>query len=448
MNKPPDFSPRACPSFLPSFLDCTVKLPWQFTLPSLARRGLAYFCLNSFCFTGSEAISAWSTLACSTWERCPIFVKSQWLFRLVSVPPLMPSSTSVADLFAQLGSVGVTLGPSFVVLQVADSPNCRFAVSMVDGCLVALLIPLHKGSLCVMVHILPDWSLPIVSTHCRLLDFRSEFQVCFLPLYPPPLRVICCLSFYLMTRTLKSSLNPLGSRLIPSNGFFLVCWMLLKQVQFLDIIYWVLGHLGDVTTDVLRMATLIALNPINGCSDLNLNMDVFASYRGFWKGLFGFHNRCLNAYPPCFGNVFISVHLATLARVSSFSPLWHFVLLMLSCSCLLRSLVTGLVGNHVFHLPKTRLGSRGLVFCKDHQGSLLRLHLYLADDSPRRTMTINYLMLLVNELSEPRVAILLNWVPPSVLFSQRSLAGVHLPCFKPSLPSMLHSSLALPLIWC
>jgi len=199
MNKPPDYSPLAFPiSFLPCWftvqgsepftspccLDCPVKLPWKITLPSLAKRGLTYFCLNSSCFVGSETISAWSILDCSTWERCPIFVKSQWLFRLISVSPLKPSPTFVADLLAQLGSVGVTLGPSIVVLQVADSPNCRFAGSMADGCLVALLLHLQKGSYCVPVHNLPDWSLPTVSTHFRLLVFRSEFQVCFLPLYP------------------------------------------------------------------------------------------------------------------------------------------------------------------------------------------------------------------------------------------------------------------------
>ena len=170
---------------------------------------------------------------------------------------------------------------------------------------------------------------------------------------PPPLRVICCLSFYLMDSNSKSTMNQFGSRLISSNVFLFFCWMLIKQVHSLDKICRVLGHLCDVIPVVIRMATLLALNPINGCFDLNLDMDVFASCKGFWKGLCGFYNRCLNAYSPCFGNVIISVHLDTLERVSHFGPLWHFVLFVLTCSCIIRSLVAGLVRDHVYQLSDT-----------------------------------------------------------------------------------------------
>jgi len=94
-------------------------------------------------------------------------------------------------------------------------------------------------------------------------------------------------------------------------------------------------------------------------------------------------------------------------RVSSFGPLWQFILLVLTCSCILRSLVAGLISDHVCHLID--------------------------------------LMGLFNVLSEARVEILLIWVPPSLLLSLGSLAIFYLFGFKPSLLSLLFTSLALPL---
>ena len=297
---------------------------------------------------------------------------------------------------------------------------------------VALIFLWRRACLC-----------PSVSIHFRLLVFRSEFQVCFLPLYPPPLLVICCLRFYLMDSNLKSTMHQFVSRLFSSIGFLFFRWMLIKQVQSLDKICRVLGPLCDVLPVVISMATLLILNPINGCFDLNLDLDGFASCRGYWKGLFGFYNRVLNAYSPGSGNVFIFVHSDILESVSSFGPLWHFVLLMLTCSCIIWSLVAGLGRDQGYQLSDTRLGSLDLVFCNVHLGYLIRLYLSLAADFPRRPKTISYLLRLVHELSD----ILVIWVLPSLLFSQRRLAVFHLLYLKPSLLSLLLSSLALFLIW-
>jgi len=152
----------------------------------------------------------------------PNFVKPQWLIRTLTVSPLKPSPAFVDDLIAHLGSVGVALGTLTVVLQVEDLPNCRYGIQIqlriwdhlclcssigkipvlarfaglaVDGTLVALLYHLQRGSYFFTVHKLPEWPIPTVSTHFRLLVFRSELQVCFQPLYPSPLRVICCMVF-------------------------------------------------------------------------------------------------------------------------------------------------------------------------------------------------------------------------------------------------------------
>uniref|UniRef100_A0A7C9DKS7 Uncharacterized protein n=1 Tax=Opuntia streptacantha TaxID=393608 RepID=A0A7C9DKS7_OPUST len=72
-------------------------------------------------------------------------------------------------------------------------------------------------------------------------------------------------------------------------------------------------------------------------------MDVIASWRGFWNGLFGFYNRPSNACYPCFGIVIRFVLLDTLECVSSSRRLWQLVLLVTTFSCILRSLVSGFV---------------------------------------------------------------------------------------------------------
>uniref|UniRef100_A0A7C9B2V2 Uncharacterized protein n=1 Tax=Opuntia streptacantha TaxID=393608 RepID=A0A7C9B2V2_OPUST len=217
MNKPPDPSPFSFPiSFFPCWftvqgsesfpnpycLYCPIKLLWKISKPSLARRCLNYFSLNSSCFVRSEVNSACSILGCSALERCPTFVKPQWLFRILTVSPLKLSPTFIADLIAHFGAVGVTLGNSIVVLQVADLPNCRFVGSLAVGGLVARLLHLQRGSYLVTVHKLPEWPLPTKHTLSGGLPslWLSLFMV---SPYGHMLRTLCSSIYWLLASLLN-----------------------------------------------------------------------------------------------------------------------------------------------------------------------------------------------------------------------------------------------------
>ena len=73
--------------------------------------------------------------------------------------------------------------------------------------------------------------------------------------------------------------------------------------------------------------------------------------------------------------------------------------------------------DHVYHPSDTRLCSWGPIFCKNHHGYLLRLHLYMTEKFPHREKITISLMRFFADHSKARFEIFLNWVPPLLLLS-------------------------------
>ena len=214
----------------------------------------------------------------------------------------------------------------------------RLAGVRTDDCLVALLFPLQRDSSCCTIHTRPEWTLPTVSFHCRLLVFRSGFQVCFLSLYLSTLRAIYCLCCYLKERSLLTIMNQFEARSISSNASLCCCGKLIKQLYSLDNISQLLSPPCVALPVDLSLAPWLALHLINVYLVLNPDKDVI----GCWMNCFGFPKCCVTTYFPCVGLVSRSGQLDSIKRVSSFGPLWQFNLPASSCLCILRRMVVGL----------------------------------------------------------------------------------------------------------
>ena len=163
-------------------------------------------------------------------------------------------------------------------------------------------VPTHSCVICCLMWTSKPGSAT-VSTKFRLAS-NSGFQVCSLPLYPFPLRVNSFLMLYLMDCCLLALFNQIGTRFVPNHALLCYYRKLIKPIY----------------------------------------------YSGFWKECFGFYNRVLNVASPCFGIVVRSGHLIMFECVSAFGPLRQFTLLVLTCSCILRSMVVGLLRDHVCSL--------------------------------------------------------------------------------------------------
>ena len=181
-------------------------------MPVILVQSVPCLSLNSTWLDRSGVNLPCFVLDCSSLGRCSTFVRSPWLIRTLSVSPSKPSLAFVDDLIAHLGSVGAALGSSNVVLNVARSAA--------DGVLVDLLCHLQQDSYFFMVYQLQEAQLPPVSPHARLLVFRSELQVSFLPFFPSPFRVNCCHGFYLMESSLKPTMIQFGFRFNQTMYYF------------------------------------------------------------------------------------------------------------------------------------------------------------------------------------------------------------------------------------
>ena len=83
---------------------------------------------------------------------------------------------------------------------------------------------------------------------------------------------------------------------------------------------------------------------------MNLEQSVIASFSGFWVECFGCSNRGLNVAFPCFGVVVKSGHLAVFECVNAVGPLRQFIIIVPTCSCIPRSMVVGLLSDHICYL--------------------------------------------------------------------------------------------------
>ena len=124
--------------------------------------------------------------------------------------------------FAHLGFVGATLAPSNVMLNVS-----------------------------------PEWNIPPVSPHLRLVVFDSVLQVRFLPLFLSPPRVNCHYGAYLLDNRLKHTLTHtvlwFNSECITYNLLDVNQLRLLFGPQLL-----VFGSVCDVQPSVITMVSLLS----------------------------------------------------------------------------------------------------------------------------------------------------------------------------------------------
>jgi len=141
-------------------------------------------------FNRSRVFSPCSALDCHSLRSYSIFGKLQSLLPTSGVSLVKPSPTFVVVSIAHFGSDIVTLGSSSGVVRVDAAVNFRYGIQMRLRLWARLCLcpssgkpPAWKrGSYFSTDHLLPQWHPHSVSPLFCFLVFRSERQVCLLPL--------------------------------------------------------------------------------------------------------------------------------------------------------------------------------------------------------------------------------------------------------------------------
>jgi len=303
-----------------------------------------FFGLISSGLDRSEVLSPEFVLDCSRLRKYSNFVKLQWLIRTFRVSLLKASPTFVAVSIAHFGSGTVALGSSSGAVRVDDAFIFRYGIQMrlriwdrLCPCSSIGKPPAWKrGSYFSTEHLLPQWQPHTVSPLFCLLVFRSEHQVCLLPLSFFPLRGICCHGVYLIESCLKPTMKQIESRFYLGIVLFCLRRMLLEIGYFQAKICWILGQLCDVMPVVLRIEarlglrsfTLCAFSSLAGCGLTPLHIDLSLCYVSVGCSLS--HYSALNSINLCFA---LKLALDVIAPCRAF---WDVIwVLLLAFECLL-----------------------------------------------------------------------------------------------------------------
>ena len=268
-KKPPDFSSfsRQSISCLPHHPPFVLLLPPVYFLHRTFKLGR---CFGLVC--GSRRTLAWlhlgfSSLVCSSLGRRSTPLNSPWVVRTHGLVLLLPSPTFVAALIAPSGSVGVALDSPNVAILAADSALCR-SETQIPPCLwvhlsfqpsIVTFYP-SFGKISTLVcfaeaDILVDLRSRYVSSIRRLLVVRYELQVCYIFLFPPPIRANCSYNAVFKASTLMPTLFLFGVRFRVVS--FTYCWESPVLGYYLDSSCWILCQICDVLPTLISKVSLV-----------------------------------------------------------------------------------------------------------------------------------------------------------------------------------------------